>query len=386
MSFMNKQVRQLIVICTLFVPFLGACNKLYVPDEPAEAGDVTAAPVQPPPTSQPPSVQVHTVQQGEGLYSIAGLYGLNFRELAAWNNILPPVYAIHPGQQLVLAPPASGIPAGGIPAGGSGTPQYHTVQRGETLFGIAGQYGRKYNELAAWNGIPHPYVLEVGQRLLVRPSSEAAAPSPQPGGSAIDFDTYEAGLDLSPQAGSSYSSYTVQRGESLYGIAKRYGLNYRDVAEWNLIPPPYNVDIGQVIRLTPLTAGESVAVAPAPAAPSGGYHTVQRGETLYRLSKRYGMTVPELAALNGLRKPYTLSVGQTLRIGSQVSAASFSTRSVVRGYPSAPFRRYHTVRAGETLAGIATRYRQTMSELALWNGLAPPYRLYVGQTLQIISR
>lgn len=47
---------------------------------------------------------VHTVEQGETVYSIAWQYGLNWHRLARWNNIQPP-YRIYPGQRLILAPP-----------------------------------------------------------------------------------------------------------------------------------------------------------------------------------------------------------------------------------------------------------------------------------------
>jgi lipoprotein NlpD len=57
--------------------------------------------------------------------------------------------------------------------------------------------------------------------------------------------------------------HRVQRGETLYGISFRYGLNYRDVATWNGIADPYLIEVGQRLRLTP-TRGAPVASAPPP--------------------------------------------------------------------------------------------------------------------------
>jgi lipoprotein NlpD len=59
--------------------------------------------------------------------------------------------------------------------------------------------------------------------------------------------------------------HVVQRGETLYGISFRYGLNYRDVATWNRIADPYLIDIGQRLRLKP-SRGAPIASAP-PAQP-----------------------------------------------------------------------------------------------------------------------
>lgn len=68
--------------------------------------------------------------------------------------------------------------------------------------------------------------------------------------------------------------YVVVRGDTLYGIAFRHGLDYRDVAAWNGIGPPYTIYPGQRIRLTPasgrVAATPSPAARPAPARPPAG--------------------------------------------------------------------------------------------------------------------
>ena len=61
----------------------------------------------------------------------------------------------------------SPIPAGAI----------HVVRAGETLYGISFRYGLRYQDVAVWNGIADPYVIEIGQRLRLRPSSQPASPS-----------------------------------------------------------------------------------------------------------------------------------------------------------------------------------------------------------------
>lgn len=95
---------------------------------------------------------------------------------------------------------------------------------------------------------------------------------------------------------------------------------------------------------------------------SNRQHTVQRGETLYALSNRYGVPVRALISANKLRPPYTLSVGQRLTV---------------------PVGRVHVVRKGETGYGISRRYGVTASALMKANGIRPPYRLAVGQKLKL---
>lgn len=95
---------------------------------------------------------------------------------------------------------------------------------------------------------------------------------------------------------------------------------------------------------------------------SGTNHTVTKGETLYSLSKRYGVPLRALISANKLRTPYTLAVGQRLTV---------------------PVARVHVVTKGETGYGISRRYGVTASALMKANGIRPPYRLTVGQKLKL---
>jgi lipoprotein NlpD len=105
----------------------------------------------------------------------------------------------------------------------------------------------------------------------------------------------------------------VVAGDTLYSIAWESGRDYRELATWNNIAPPYTIKVGQRIRLYPPTAAVS-ASTPKAVAPTS--HTVQKGETLFSIASRYDLTVADLAALNRIDPPYTLKQGQTLRLAS----------------------------------------------------------------------
>ena len=87
---------------------------------------------------------------------------------------------------------------------------------------------------------------------------------------------------------------------------------------------------------------------------------VQKGDTLYSISKRYSIPLKDLIQINGLYPPYTLKVGQSLRL------------------PSAQF---HTVQKGETLYSISRQHNVDLTTLSRVNSLRPPYTLHVGQKL-----
>jgi murein DD-endopeptidase MepM/ murein hydrolase activator NlpD len=99
-------------------------------------------------------------------------------------------------------------------------------------------------------------------------------------------------------------------------------------------------------------------------------HVVQRGENLFRIALSYGLTVDELAKLNGITDPGNLQVGQRLLVP-------------VVGGGATPQPETHTVQAGETLQGIADLYGVTVEQLAEWNQIADVDSIYVGQVLVV---
>ncbi|MGD2146396.1 MAG: LysM peptidoglycan-binding domain-containing protein [Anaerolineae bacterium] len=101
-------------------------------------------------------------------------------------------------------------------------------------------------------------------------------------------------------------------------------------------------------------------------------HTVQRGENLYRIGLRYGVTVNALVAANGLRNANHVWVGQRLVVPTGSSPSSSATSSGV-----------HVVRRGENLYRIARSYGLSYYTLASANGIANPNHIYVGQRLTI---
>lgn len=99
----------------------------------------------------------------------------------------------------------------------------------------------------------------------------------------------------------------VVAGDTLYSIAWESGRDYRELAAWNGIAPPYTIKPGQRIRLHP-----TAAVATKTAGPIS--HAVQKGETLFGIAARYDVAVADLAVWNGLAAPYTIKPGQILRV------------------------------------------------------------------------
>lgn len=232
---------------------------------------------------------IHQVRQGETLYRIAQRYGLDFRDLAAWNQI-PPPYQLAVGQKLRLTLPAK--PQKQFLAVGT-SPEYYTVQAGDTFYSIAQRFGYSVADIKAWNNL-HSNELTVGQQLSLKPPKSLLANPSQ------SHDTF----------------YTVRRGDTLYSIAKRYQLQVAELKRWNQLSSN-ELSVGMVLQLTPQTTRSNTQYAVSTAC-----HTVQKGETLYRIAQRYGYPIADIAQWNHLQWPYTLNVGQTLKASPTASHCS----------------------------------------------------------------
>lgn len=98
-------------------------------------------------------------------------------------------------------------------------------------------------------------------------------------------------------------AHIVRRGDTLYGIARAYGVPLRTLIVQNGLRPPYTLRVGQSIQV-----------------PTVRSHTVRRGDTVSGLARRYGVSMRELVRVNGIAAPYTIRVGQALSIPASAAA------------------------------------------------------------------
>lgn len=239
---------------------------------------------------------------------------------------------------------------------------YYTVQSGDTLSGIANRYSTTVNHLASLNDISNPNRIYVGQRLLVR----------QQASSQTNTNTSSSTANTSSSA---TGTYTVQSGDTLSGIANKFGTNYESLASLNNISNPNRIYVGQVLKLSANSTTASSTHQVTANTTSAGSYTVKAGDSLSAIAARYGMSYETLARLNNISNPNRIYVGQTLNLGtSGYTSHHYAASSSSNGGS-------YTIQAGDTLSAIAARYGMSYETLARLNNISDPNRIVAGQRI-----
>ncbi len=150
--------------------------------------------------------------------------------------------------------------------------------------------------------------------------------------------------------------HVVVPGDTLYAIARRYGVSIESIAAANAISDPNTLVVGQAL---------AIPVPRAPVAPL--VYTVRPGDTLYVIAGLFSTTVQAIAAANAVASINLIYVGQQL---------------VIPGWTYQPY----TVTVGDTVSRLASRFQTTVGLLAAVNRLADPNLINVGQSLAIPVR
>jgi LysM repeat protein len=168
------------------------------------------------------------------------------------------------------------------------------------------------------------------------------------------------------------ASYTVQRGDTLFSIARRFRTTVDALAQTNRIANPNRINVGQVLQLPTGSALPPPAAPPRPAAPpapaAARRYTVQRGDTLFSIARRFGTTVDVLARTNRIANPNRINVGQVLLVPGR--PAPPPPRPVPR--PPAPAPAGQLPRA---LFGSRARDPALLALVPLFHGWADHYRV-----------
>ena len=217
--------------------------------------------------------------------------------------------------------------AGGTYIAPSGS-NYYTVKSGDSLWSISKKFGVSVDEIKLLNNLSGN-LLNIGQNLLIPKKEEV----------------------------SNTNTYTVQKGDTLYNIAKKFETNVDTLKAINNLTTD-SLSIGQILKIPSDVINDNFNT-----------YIVQKGDTLYGIAQKFNTTVDKIKKLNNLTTN-NLSIGQTLKISS-----SDNINNNVKTY---------TVQKGDTLYNIANKYNTTVNALKELNNLNSN-TLSIGQTLKLPS-
>ncbi len=173
------------------------------------------------------------------------------------------------------------------------------------------------------------------------------------------------------------SKHTVQKGETLSGIAQKYKTTVGNLKKWNNLKSDI-IYINQVLSIGGSNTSSSTNVSTS----SAKTYKVQSGDTLSAIAIKHSTTVSNLMSWNNL-KNFTIFPGQVLHVSKSGSASGSSHTSSNSGSnSSASSTKVHTVKAGDTLSAIAMKYSVKLNDLMSWNNLKNS-TIYPGQTLKV---
>ena len=269
----------------------------------------------------------YIVKAGDTLYGISNQYGVSVTELASLNNV--DANSLKVGQKLII-PSKSGLNPDNM--------FMYTVKAGDSLYSIAKLYGTSVDEIKKLNYLTSNNLI-VGQVLRIpevyTKPDEMMVPN--------------------------YISYTVKKGDTIYSIAKSYGVSADTIIQDNNLKNS-NLSVGQILRIR---SGEGEVLECFgedynDSISNYKIYTVQKGDSLYSISRKYGISVDDIKRANNLISN-SLSIGQELKIPSNDT-------------------NYYTVQRGDSLYSIAKEYGISVDYLKRKNNLTSN-TLSIGQRL-----
>ncbi len=223
-----------------------------------------------------PGGTLYAIRPGDSLFSLAQRFGTTVAAITAANPGIDP-QNLQLGQEICI--PVAPTP-GGCPGG-----FFVNVTIGQTFFSIARQFGIAVQALQAANPGVNPNALQIGQRICV------PAPGPPP------FPECPGRL------------YTIQPGDTLIGIGRRFGYTLDALLTVNPGIDPNRLQVGQQICLPPSPGGGPFACF------GGSIYIVRPGDTLFGIAQRFGVPYNTLLAANTqIANPNLIQVGDPVCI------------------------------------------------------------------------
>lgn len=359
----------------------------------------------------------YQVKRGDTLAIIANRMGVSWRDIAEWNQIDPKksllvgstlyIYNTKVKQEEVTDTQPITEEKSVTP------PESYVVKSGDTLTGIARKFNLSVADLASYNNLSTTYQVRKNQTLWLIPDKvvkKAEAPK----------KVVKEEKAKSPKTATGRpKTYKVEAGDSLTALAQKFELSVDDLAAANKLSNQAILRIGQTLKIPAVSSNEKVSKptdnkaeksssekvavkSPSPIVKTenlikNGKYTVQAGDSLSSIAVRFNVSLTDLAKANKLDVDDTIKIEQKLYIPKSGSSSK-STESETKSHKEdnkeketkkTANKKYtgqtveYTVRAGDSLNGLASRYGISASQLAGLNHLEQNAQLIKGKSIKV---
>jgi len=333
----------------------------------------------------------HIVKSGETIRGIAHKYHISVKKLRELNGLKKDNYIIRVGMKLVVAEEKKVIKSSITPSKKSETVKkeyvYHTVKRRDTLKKIAKKYGVSVAQIKKLNNFKKRVKLKKGMKIKValKEPKKSKTTHSDTNNLVAKADTTTSNKNskiLKLLKGDKY--YTVGSGDTLFSIAIKHKVSLKELMRLNHIGVTDIIKKGQKLRI-PLTDYEKKLVADYKKKEAERKrlarlykiethitkHTVKSGESLWKIAKKYGVSIADIKRLNNLGKKAVIHKGMVLVIKKETVMIPRKIKKV------------YIVKRGDTLWKIAKRNGVKIADIKKWNKLGKKLVLKKGMKLTL---
>ncbi|MHB1685827.1 MAG: LysM peptidoglycan-binding domain-containing protein [Ignavibacteriaceae bacterium] len=315
----------------------------------------------------------YKVKKNDSLLGIADLFNTRVSDIRNWNNI-PYTQSIAVGQNLVIYVPSdkkdfyasldnqTSLEKSSSKSTVAKTDKewiYHKVRRGENLNSIAVKYGVDIDALKDWNNISGNRIV-AGKKLKIFTDRSLK---------------YVAENEEVAYAKTSLFRYRVKRGETLSGLAIKFGIPSVTIKRWNHLTSN-NLTAGKYVKIYTNNQVSSLGDNTYKTSANINYYTVKRGDAIGEIADKYQVPVTSIRKWNGLRSNKIVA-GKRLKIYSDADVNDIGDN----GGSSSSVENYK-IRKGDTIGKIAEKYHVPVASIKKLNGIKGN-DIDAGETLKI---
>jgi len=307
----------------------------------------------------------HKVIKGDTLWSISKQYNISLELILALNNIKDKdTLSI---DQIIKIPQDSFLDADYI---------MHIARKGDTLWSIAQQYNLSVDLILATNNIANSELISIGQEVKI-PSHKDVVTEKNIADQPV-INESNINNNINPPERAEPFVYTVQAGDNLWDIARKYGISVEVIIGVNNLKDKDLLSLGQKLEIPGVGGG--ISNPKQEQEPTIITYTVVKGDTLWSISQKYDVNMSTIISTNNLKEISQLSIGQKLELPITnmdiAKAEGYSQEAAAEEI-------IYYVKKGESLWSISRDYNVKLESIIAANSITDASKISAGQQLRI---